>query len=37
MIGGFLSSPGIKKFTAPNAPRYRANASLIEKPKRHYY
>jgi dienelactone hydrolase len=28
MIGGFLSSPGIKKFTAPNAPRYRANASL---------
>ena len=28
MIGGFLSSPGIKKFTAPDAPRYRANASL---------
>jgi len=28
MIGGFLSSPGIKKFIAPNAPRYRANASL---------
>ena len=28
MIGGFLSSPGIKKFTAPNAPRYRANASF---------
>jgi len=28
MIGGFLSSPGIKKFIAPTAPRYRANASL---------
>ena len=28
MIGGFLSSPGIKKFTAPDAPRYRVNASL---------
>ena len=28
MIGGFLSSPGIKKFTAPDAPRYRANASF---------
>jgi len=28
MIGGFLSSPGIKKFTAPDAPRYRASASF---------
>jgi dienelactone hydrolase len=27
-INGFLASPGIKKLTAPNAPRYRANASL---------
>lgn len=27
-INGFLASPGIKKITAPNAPRYRANASL---------
>ena len=28
MIGGFLSSPGIKKFTAPNSPRFKANASF---------
>lgn len=28
MIGAFLSSPGIKKFTAPNSPRFRANASF---------
>jgi len=28
MVGGFLSSPGVKKFTAPDAPRYRANASF---------
>jgi len=27
-INGFLASPGIKKITAPNAPRYKANASL---------
>jgi dienelactone hydrolase len=28
MIGGLLASPGIKRFTAPEAPRYRATASL---------
>jgi dienelactone hydrolase len=28
MVGGFLTSPGVKKFTAPDAPRYRANASF---------